>query len=110
MLVFLARKFLFHPITSREPMEVFKQSDIVLFILEDNWYECWRMKRMERNWTPAEPRDTCLLICLVLARGAARHLPAHLPGTRQRSRATPDRKSTRLNSSHSRKSRMPSSA
>ena len=50
MLVFLSRKFLFRPITSREPMEVFKQSDIVLFILEDNWYECWRMKRMERNW------------------------------------------------------------
>ena len=29
------------------------------------------------------------LICLILASGAARHLPAHLPDTRQRSRATP---------------------
>ena len=36
------------------------------------------------------------LIYLILASGAARHLPAHLPDTRQRSRATPacsDRKS-----------------
>src|SRR5574341_2274083 len=31
----------------------------------------------------------CPLICLILASGAARHLPAHLPDTRQRSRATP---------------------
>ena len=29
-----------------------------------------------------------LLICLILASRAARHLPAHLPYTRQRSRAT----------------------
>ena len=35
------------------------------------------------------PRDTCLLICLIVASGAARHLPAHLPDTRQRGRATP---------------------
>ena len=30
-----------------------------------------------------EPRDTCLLICLILASGAAGQLPAHLPDTRQ---------------------------
>ena len=35
------------------------------------------------------PRNTCPLICLILASGAARPLPAHLPDTRQRSRATP---------------------
>ena len=40
-------------------------------------------------YTPAEPRDTCLLICLILAIWAARHLPAHLPDTRKLSRATP---------------------
>ena len=33
--------------------------------------------------------DPCLLICLILASLAARPLPAHLPDTRQRSRATP---------------------
>ena len=31
----------------------------------------------------------CLLICLILASGAPRHLLAHLPDTRQMSRATP---------------------
>ena len=36
-----------------------------------------------------EPPDTCLLICLILASGAARHLPAHLPDTRQLSRVPP---------------------
>ena len=41
------------------------------------------------RYSPAEPRDPCLLICPILASGAARHLPAHLPDTRQRSRATP---------------------
>ena len=40
-----------------------------------------------------EPRDTCPFICLILASGAARHLPAHLPDTRQVSRATPARSS-----------------
>ena len=43
--------------------------------------------------SPAEPRDTCLLICLILANGAARLLPAHQTDTRQRSRATPARSS-----------------
>ena len=38
-------------------------------------------------------RDTCPLISLILANGAARHLPAHLPDTRQVSRATPARSS-----------------
>ena len=42
---------------------------------------CW--------YAPTEPRDTCTLICLILASGAARHLPAHLPDTRQRIRVTP---------------------
>ena len=40
-------------------------------------------------YSPVEPRDTCLLICLILATGAARHLPAPLPDTRQRSHAAP---------------------
>ena len=40
-------------------------------------------------YSPAEPRDTCPLICLILASRAARHLPAHLPDTRQLRRATP---------------------
>ena len=40
-------------------------------------------------YSPGEPRDTCLLICLILASGAARHLPAHLPDTGQVSCATP---------------------
>ena len=31
----------------------------------------------------------CLLICLILASGAARHLPAHLPDTLELSRSTP---------------------
>ena len=31
---------------------------------------------------PAETRDTCPLICLILASRATRHLPAHLPDTR----------------------------
>ena len=35
----------------------------------------------------------CPLIRLILASGAARHLPAHLPDTRQLSRATPARSS-----------------
>ena len=30
-------------------------------------------------YSPAEPRDTCPLICLIIASWAARHLPAHLP-------------------------------
>ena len=33
------------------------------------------------------------LICLILASGALRHLPAHLPDTCQRSRGTPARSS-----------------
>ena len=36
-----------------------------------------------------EPRDTCLLFCPILASGAPRHLPTHLPDTRQLSRAIP---------------------
>ena len=44
-------------------------------------------------YSPAEPRDTCPLICLILASWAARHLPAHLPDTRQLSLATPARSS-----------------
>ena len=32
--------------------------------------------------------DPCPLICLILASGAARHLPAHLLDTRQRRRGT----------------------
>ena len=36
---------------------------------------------------------TLVLICLILASRAARHLPAHLPDTRQLSRATPARSS-----------------
>ena len=46
---------------------------------------CW--------YSPAEPRHTCRVICLILASRAARHLPAHLPDTRQRSRATSARSS-----------------
>ena len=34
-------------------------------------------------YSPAEPRDTCLLICLILASWAARHLRTNLPDTRQ---------------------------
>ena len=37
--------------------------------------------------TPTEPRDSCPLIRLILASGAARHLLVHLPDTRQMSRA-----------------------
>ena len=33
-------------------------------------------------YSAAEPRDPCLLICLILASWAPRHLPAHLPNTR----------------------------
>ena len=40
-----------------------------------------------------EPRDTCLLICLILASGATGQLPAHVPDTRQLSPATPARSS-----------------
>ena len=39
------------------------------------------------------PRDTCPLICLILASYSARYLPTHLPDTRQLSRATPARSS-----------------
>ena len=37
---------------------------------------------------PFVPSVSCLLICLILASWAARHLPAHLPDTRQLSLAT----------------------
>ena len=40
-----------------------------------------------------EKERVCLLICLILAYGAARHLPPHQPDTRQLSRATPARSS-----------------
>ena len=43
--------------------------------------------------SPPERPDTCLFICLILATGAAWHLPAYLPDTRQLSRATPARSS-----------------
>ena len=33
-------------------------------------------------YSAPEPRDTCLLICLILTAGTARHLPAHLSDTR----------------------------
>ena len=46
-----------------------------------------------RNRVVMEARDTCPLISLILARSAARLLPAHLPDTRQLSRATPARSS-----------------
>ena len=51
--------------------------------------------RMGRTgaYSPVEPRDTCLIICLILASGAAGQLPAHLPDTRQLSPATPARSS-----------------
>ena len=38
-------------------------------------------------------RDTCPLICLILASGAPRHLPADLPETRKWIPATPARSS-----------------
>ena len=41
------------------------------------------LERYAKRFRETEP------ICLILASGAARHLPAHLPATRQRSRATP---------------------
>ena len=44
-------------------------------------------------YSPAEPLDTCLIICLILASWAPRHLPAHQPDTRERSPATPARSS-----------------
>ena len=44
-------------------------------------------------YSPAEPRDNCRLICLILASWVAPHLPAHLFDTRQRSRVTPARSS-----------------
>ena len=44
---------------------------------------------IKQEYSPAEPRDPCLHFCLILASGAARHLPAHLHDTRQLSRATP---------------------
>ena len=50
---------------------------------EDSW------ESLGLQGDPAEPRDTCPLICLILASWAARHLPAYLPDTRQLSRATP---------------------
>ena len=36
-----------------------------------------------------DPGHLLKLICLILGSGAARHLPAHLPDTRQLSRGTP---------------------
>ena len=36
-----------------------------------------------------EPRDTCLLLCLILASGSAGQLPAHLPDTRRGGRRPP---------------------
>ena len=45
-----------------------------------------------RRWMEdPQSRDLCPLICLILANGAARLLPAHLPDTRQRRPATPAR-------------------
>ena len=37
------------------------------------------MSQMLPWYSPAEPRDTCLLICLILANSSARHLPAQVP-------------------------------
>ena len=54
------------------------------------WAQC---PMGDDRYSPAEPRDTCPLICLILASSAARHLPAHQPDTRQISRATPARSS-----------------
>ena len=44
--------------------------------------------RNTNNLNMQMSRHTCLLICLILANGAARLQPAHLPDTRQLSRAT----------------------
>ena len=48
----------------------------------------------------AEPLDTCLLICLILASSAAWQLAAHLPDNRQLSRATPARSSAWYSAAH----------
>ena len=46
-------------------------------------------KRREARGKGEKPRDLCPLICLILGNGPARHLPAHLPATCERSGATP---------------------
>ena len=62
---------------------IFKSKDIILPT----------KVRLVKAMVFPEPGDTRPLICLILASGAARHLPAHLPDTRQLSRATPARSS-----------------
>ena len=52
-------------------------------------FEEIKLKADKKHPQLACPRDTCPLIRLILASGAARHLLAHLPDTRQLSPATP---------------------
>ena len=68
------------------------QGTCVRFLVREDPTCCGASKPMHPNYgSPGTlgSVDYCLLICLILASGAARHLPAHLPDTRQVSRATP---------------------
>ena len=51
----------------------------------------YQLSHLGNPYSPAEPSDTCPLICLILPSWAARHLPAHLPDTRQQKSPTEKR-------------------